>query len=237
MTSVSGQVGALDAASNARRFWNEAVVAKGGRDALDAIRTIHVSSHAGKDEFLVVYPNKTWEWQDRRPSVFGMEMTMYNGDTGLHYTGQLGQRAVELTAIEAIDPVERRFSALSWLTLENSWYKPVPEIYRLEKVGGKKVDVVRTSLGTQRIEFAFDRTSHLAVKVSYFTLDPTSREYTFLYELRLSDYVNFEGLMVPRLVNGVPYEYDFNIEYNEDVFLSAPLPVEKSQDAWRRGRR
>src|SRR5437870_11102000 len=79
---------------HAERVWDLAIEAKGGRGKLQAIRNIHLSSNGGENlrkqlknrtEFLIVYPNKLWEWRDLRPSVLGLEMTMYNLEISKRY--------------------------------------------------------------------------------------------------------------------------------------------------------
>ncbi len=67
----------------AERIWELAIQAKGGHEKLNAIRNIQISTRGWpRTEFLIVYPNKLWSWEDYLPSVLGLHMSMYNLETG-----------------------------------------------------------------------------------------------------------------------------------------------------------
>src|SRR5688572_13443450 len=74
--------------SRARRVWEDAIVAKGGRERLESVRSIFISSRSkywhGLKRYeiftqeLNVFPGQIWLWQDYRPDVFGLTVELYN---------------------------------------------------------------------------------------------------------------------------------------------------------------
>src|SRR6266516_2082852 len=83
-------------AQEAQRIWELAISAKGGRQRLDAVKNVAISTIGsyttgrGKEntvrtEAFFALPNKIWLWMDYRPDVFGLTIEMYNFDSRLKY--------------------------------------------------------------------------------------------------------------------------------------------------------
>ena len=76
--------------SRAQEIWEEAIRAKGGREKLEAVRNIFISSrskywhglkrHEVFTQSLHVFPGKMWLWQDYGSDVFGLNVYVYNFD-------------------------------------------------------------------------------------------------------------------------------------------------------------
>ena len=237
----------MDASINeAQRVWELAIKAKGGREKLYSIRNIQNSSvdyiYFGlkkvrhPQSLLVVYPDKMWSWDDYRPGVFGLQMRMYNYAVGKFYIAQEGDKAVKLKRIQRDELVSRRFfPRLIWLLMETRWQKPIPEKLTSARIKFRKVDVVQTRLNGNRIDFFLNRKTHLPIRVDFYNPNLGKEGEHLDVSGYLSKYYEQDGMMVPKKVDGVKQTYRFNVEYNEDIFKKAPLPVTKAANAWRKG--
>lgn len=230
---IQGQ--SLNSQEEAKRIWELAIQAKGGREKLNEIQNIQISTQGRyRLESLTIFPNKAWDWEDYRPSLLGLSMSMYNLETGKRYDIQQGEKNPELKPFEANDPVFAGvFSHLVWLVLENRWFHPIPEKAVSGTVGFQKVDIIQTRMNGQRIDFALSRKNHLPVKVSYYLPDATGGGEHIAVEKHLSDYFDYKGIKVPKTVDNTKVTYQFNVEYNEDIFTTPPLPAENAAEAWK----
>src|SRR5687768_15566840 len=83
------------AAADARKVWERAITAKGGRERLRGIRSFVVTSELKPSgftrpevvpreylEFLVVLPNRLWQFHDYRPGLMGAGGMMWDGERG-----------------------------------------------------------------------------------------------------------------------------------------------------------
>lgn len=241
LTNIYGQTPVAGQKNNSKkeagRLWELAIEAKGGREKLNQINNIQNSSHGSyREEFLIVYPGKAWDWQDNRPSVLGLSMSMHNLETSKKYflAGD-NPSNFKMEKFDINTPIDSGvFSASIWITLENKWLRPVPESVTTDRIGFQKVDVVQTRLNGKRFDFALNRKTHLPVKVSYYLHNYQGEGEHIAWELKLSDYVDYQGIKVPRLVDGQKNTYQFNVEYNEDIFTTPPLPIESAADAWKK---
>lgn len=233
-----------DSKKEAERLWELAIEAKGGREKLHAISNMAVSSKTeyyfelkkitNRIERFYVFPNKWWIWDDNRPSKFGLRMTMYNLESGKKYSIQEGQKKVSLESVES-DYKSTKFSALITDLMETKWNQPIPEKLTSGKIRKQKVDVIQTSIVGQRIDFALNQKTHLPVKVIAYLNDKPS------YSARVFDYVDIDGIKMPsKLIlesesgnSEYNLSYQFNVEYNEEIFKSPPLPVETAAEVWR----
>ncbi len=135
---------------------------------------------------------------------------------------------------DANDMVPRQFSALVWLLLENKWIHPIPEKLTFDTIGLQNVDVVQTRLNGQRMDFAFSKKTHLLLKESDYLPNGKGDGEHRASEISLSDYFEYQGIMIPKKVDCETNIYQFNVEYNEEIFSKAPLPVESAAGAWKK---
>lgn len=234
-----------DTQQEARRLWDLALAAKGGRKLLYAVRNIVVSltgeyetsSHKKnkmREDVFVVFPNKIWSWSDYRPDVFGMRIEMYNFDANLHYIINPDYpRSIPKPIIGMPKSESYTYGLVSYL-LEARWLKPVPIRATSGKIGDRALDIVETKLDDKRIDFAFDRQTHLAVRVSYFN---TYNNKTTVTVVNLSDYTEVAGIKVPQTSQvedgGVDrIRIQINVEYDESIFVKPP-PIDAGPEAWR----
>jgi hypothetical protein len=85
-----GKIADEESKKEAERLWELAIEAKGGRERLESVSNMVVSgenplyllgfrvrrNRQPKFATLYVFPNKYWEWNDNRPSIFGLSVSM-----------------------------------------------------------------------------------------------------------------------------------------------------------------
>jgi hypothetical protein len=239
----------------AMRLWEQAIAAKGGREKLFAIRNIlflqqgayrpekfstrgnNSSSSSSEAQVrtagLYVFPDKFWDCEDYRPGEFGVIMHMYNYETGKKYIVTLGEPEHPSEPIEPSETRQSRTYGLVAFLLETTWLKPIPLRTRVEKIGNREFDLVQTSVNRQRIDFAFDRETHLPAQIRYYS---DGSEKSFMTET-LSNYTNVDGVPLPQTVKegqGPKYKVtiDLNVSYEPDIFVRPPA-ITNGLDAWR----
>lgn len=240
-------------ASRAQQIWEQAIAAKGGREHLHAVRNIVISSrgqyrHGLKiyqvhTEAFFVFPNKIWTWNDYRPDVFGLTVEMYNFDTGVRYFSNSDNPPPQSHVIPSYETnLSNTYGLLGYL-LETKWLKPKILGTSAERIEGRTIDVVHTMLQDnvsgflpedRYIDFAFARTTHLPVRVSYYHVRGGERVLDLTEYL--SDYTEVNGIKFPqqRKVEGSidRIKIQINVEYNEDIFNKPPL-VQAGAEAWK----
>ena len=150
-------------------------------------------------------------------------------------------RPKERGIVEDIDPKEasddQAMLILIYKLLETKWVQPKIEKLTFGKVGRKKVNVVQTRIYNNRVDFMFDKETHLLLRLVYYS------KWGSAYGRRYEGYVNVDGIMLPTKViledshfgESTHYiTYQINVEYNEDIFKKPPLPIEEAMDAWEK---
>jgi hypothetical protein len=255
-TSVAQSSSSQRSASEqrAQQIWEQAVSAKGGRARLEAVQNLLISvsgeyaTAAGKQnslrtETLFVFPNKIWRWMDYRPDVFGLTVESYNFDTGVKYVVNSDRSPAVAHAIGSSESVtDHSYGVLSYL-LETRWLRPNLLSVTSQSIDSHMVDIVHTVLRSQipgfmdqsrYIDFAFDRHSHLPLRVTY-SHEQNEKEVVDLVE-NFSDYQEINGIKFPRKaeVSGSVESISIKVneEYNRDLFESPPS-VAAGVEAWR----
>jgi len=231
------------------RLWEQAIAAKGGRARLYAVRNMLVSTRGEyttrlfkknqiRQETLYVFPNKVWLWNDLRPDVFGLSVSMYNYDSNMSYviSGGNPQRAPEPIKDTRKNKALRN-AQLSFL-LETNWLKPTLVKASTGRVGLRSVYIVQTLVEGERVDFAFDQVTRLPVRVSYYDLFESK---TYVNSQSFLDYADVGGIKVPQTLEytgGSKYKanFQFNVEYNENIFVKPP-PIEAGPEAWKSAKR
>lgn len=141
--------------------------------------------------------------------------------------------------LEPIDEVDRKNGDVLWALLpylsETKWLKPVLVGARAGTVGQQTVDIVETDVKGKRVDFAFDRKTHLPIRVSYYR---TVKNKTYVTAIDLTDYVDVSGIKLPQTVryeeDGTQYKksYQLNVEYKEGIF-TRPTHIEAGPEAWK----
>jgi hypothetical protein len=233
-----------DSRAEAERMWELAIQAKGGRETLHAVNNVQMSSHEKylwwfeiltiNYEGLMVFPAKSWEWDDQRGTVFGFTIHLHNFEKNIHQsyvdTGN-GARVVPIQ-----EPSRRNLTTLQLhLFSETRWVQPIPESFRRDKVDEREVDIVQTRVKAlpddeQKVEFALDRNTHLPVKVIYYW---TRNGHELSGGVALKDYVDVSGIKMPAKVGRVRSKYKLNVEYDERIFEQPPSR-DAGMDAWKK---
>ena len=222
---------------NAKRLWDMAVIAQGGRDKLFAITNEVVRYSASKNgqpfsESLYVFPDKWWNFEDSGTQMFGRTMRMEDYQTRQNYILRKNQKNAELFPIvsERLDQSLDANGHVRWMPpstflLETKWWTPEIRSAGSAKMEGRTVDVVNVLVNGLDIDFFFDRDTHLCIRRKVGST--YSQEAT-----DLSEYANVDGIMVPTRITYkadgvVKYaSYKFNVRYDERVFEKPPLPAE-----------
>lgn len=238
----------------AQRIWEQAVAAKGGRERLYAVQNLVISTvgnyttgsgktNTVRTEAFFVFPNKIWRWMDYRPDVLGLTVEMYNFDSGVNYIITSDNTPPTPQAIRPSETSKSHTRGLLSYLLETKWLKPELVSARTGRIGRCTVDVVRTTLRDEvegfasenrYIDFAFDRETHLPIRVSYYH-KRGDQEVLDVAE-NLSDYTEVNGIKVPQKgeVDGSleKINIQINVPYNEDLFATPPS-IASGPGAWR----
>jgi hypothetical protein len=229
---------------DAQKIWERAITAKGGRDRLYSISNM-VSISTGKfkhgDRVVSTYneslfdfaKNRSWIWNDQRPSVFGLTMAMHDGTAGKKYHVTLGGEPFR--GLQGINPTARNTNGAGLIHyfLETKWNKPIVESVSDGKVGSRTVHVVKTSFLGQRSDFAFDIETFYLLRVVYYSDGVPNNQ------IRMSDYVEVNGLKMPSRITLEQLDGDMeysvktlmNVDYDESIF-NKPPPFEAGPKAW-----
>jgi hypothetical protein len=231
-----------DNGKEAERIWELAIAAKGGRDRLHAVNNLQVSIREKVwyklrlvpyiEEDLYVFPNKYWEWNDQRKTIFGFDIRVYNQDRDidLWYTdrGEGGHVGRPVDWVHGKAGLITLYDVQLRYFTETKWVRPIPVSVDQTKLGGHSVDIVQTIVkgyptkdgkDEQRIAFALDRQTHLPLQVIYYTVT-FGKEYSG--GVPLSDYMDVGGIQMPSNVYGLKAQCQINVDYNEEIFLREP---------------
>src|SRR5258706_5412523 len=240
--------------TEARRIWEQSVSAKGGRERLQSVQNVAIStignytngsgkSNTVRTEAFFAFPNKIWRWMDYRPDVLGLTVETYNFDTGVKYIINSDNHPPIPQAVRPTEKSTGHSHGLLSYFLETKWLKPELVSASTGRMGRRTVDVVHTMVRddvegfapeTTYIDFAFDHGTHLPIRVSYYH----TREGKEVFDLveNLSEYMEVKGIKVPRRreIDGSVEKIDvqINVEYNKDLF-ERPPSVAAGTGAWR----
>lgn len=231
-----------DNRQEAERLWELAIAAKGGRERLYSVNNLQISIREKVwykwrrvpyiEEDLFAFPNKFWEWNDQKETIFGFNLRTYNGYREIHlwYTdhGKVAHIGRPVDDVYRNGALSRLYDVQLRYFMETKWVKPVPISVQKAKLDGNWVDIVQTIVkgyptrdGTneERIGFALDHTTHLPLRVMYYTVT-FGKEY--VGKIPLSDYVNVAGIQMPSKVYGLRSTYQINVDYDEEIFIREP---------------
>ena len=240
-------IASQDSREEAERLWEQAIAAKGGRERLYSISNLQLSVRDRQwwgfrrvpydVEALYVFPGKSWEWMDQTGTIFGFIIRMRNYEQDIHFAyldnGKEGwvspskDQPIYKGGMTAIIDAQLKY------LMETRWVKPVPVSVERGKKGGHDVDIVRTVVreypnGEELVSFALDRKTHLPRQVIYHKVI-SGKEYSG--GVSLSDYAAISGVQMPGKVGRDRTIYQFNVDYNQQVFEVAPSR-KAGIDAW-----
>lgn len=242
----------------ARRIWEQAIASKGGRERLHAVQNLVISTvgnyttSSGKantvrTEAFFVFPNMVWTWVDFRPDVLGLTVEMLNFDSNVHYLINSDNPPPVRQAIPSTETSTSQTHGLLAYLLETKWIKPALVSASTTRIGRRTVDVVQTKLrddvkgyapDDRRIDFAFDRETHLPIRVSYYHTRGDKDVLDVAEDL--SDYTEISGIKFPQKSEAGgrvdKISMQINVEYREGFFTKPPSIVAGSE-AWKIAKR
>jgi hypothetical protein len=226
-------------------LWEQAITAKGGREALNKVDSLAMSYqetvrnflgipvHRGPVERLYVFPDKSWEWDDGLPQPFRLSVRLLNIEQNLRcylYAGAVAPNCG--SALQGNSKPDEGITQVQYLYLmETRWVRPIPVGVTKTSIGFKKVDVLHTRFENKRIDYFLDRKTHLPVRVAVFYGSGDRATLT----VDMSDYRSIGGLKMPAKQKRGEITFQINPAYDEDV-LTTPPSLEKGPKAWERSR-
>lgn len=240
--TISRQSSADENRQEAERLWESAIVAKGGRERLQAVENLQISIREKVwyglrripyiDESLYVFPGKYWKWNDQKKSIFGLSLRMYNHERDLYFSyvdrGKGGHLARPIDWVHGKAGLIPLYDVQLRYFMETKWVKPIPVSVHKLKIDGKSVDVVQTIVkgyptkdgkDEERIGFALNPKTHLPIRIVFYKV-PFREEYSG--GTPLSDYVVVDGIQMPSKVYGLRVSYQINVDYDEQIFIREP---------------
>jgi hypothetical protein len=223
-------------------LWEQAIAAKGGREQLYKVNSLLISYrdtvrnflgvvvHRGDVEALHVFPDKTWTWDDALPPPFSLTVSWLDASRNRRCVLYKGAAAPNCDVVEHPgSPADEGLVQTQYLyLLETRWVKPTPVGVTEERIGFKKVDVLRTRFREKRIDYFLDRKTHLPLRVSVFY----GQSERATLSLDFSEYVNVGGVMMPGKQKNGHINFQINPPYDEAVFTRPPS-LEAGPHAWR----
>jgi len=229
----------------AQRLWEQAIAAKGGREKLHSVRTMAVSLRAAYDlgrlgktnshyVWVYAFPDKLWSWLDDRPSDFGLNVTLYNGERQEVQTLMSGMTSPKLAQGPGVGQGDRYFLLRDQLAflMETQWVRPVPMQTWKSSVERRRVDVVRATIPGRVVDFYLDEVSHLPLMVAVCKPGEPPQECLETDPVVLGDYAAFSEIQLPRRVGQKTASYEVNPELAPDIF-ERPPSIEAGPYAWR----
>ena len=127
----------------AKELWEAAITAKGGRDRLYAVNSLAISEDINKNNrlssSLYVFPDKYWDWSDKRPYKFGLQVLVENHELGVGYF-VVGHEPDNPSKIKLSPEHRSKFDDVQLtLLLESKWFKPELLGASKNRIGPKQV--------------------------------------------------------------------------------------------------
>jgi len=218
----------------ARKLWELAIEAKGGRQRLEQVQSfLETYGKKHKVVTLYVFPDRYWRWADERPSPFGISVEMHNLEKGLGYFIMKKDPAPQLWD-DTQYAEERLLRAQHMYFMETRWVRPVPTEAKEGVRDGKPVDVIYARWDRWTVKYVLDKTTHLPLAFDFYS----QPEDEGALPRRFADYVAVDGIQLPSSVHYggetpfIKQSYLINPRYNERLFEQPPS-IKDGPDAWR----
>lgn len=227
-------------ARDARALWEQAIIAKGGRDQLYGVNSLVLSYqetvrnflgipvHRGTVERLYVFPGKSWGWDDGLPPPFRLSIQSVDLERNVRchvYAGTTPRCGVaKQTGAPSED--EGLLQAQYLYLMETRWVRPIPlEVTKSDS----KFDVLHTRLGNKRIDYFLDRKTNLPMRVAVFYGSGDKPTLT----VEFSGYVRVGAIQMPGKQKRGSISFRINPPYDEAVFTRLPS-LKAGPHAWQR---
>lgn len=253
VTTVTGENGG-EAQQRAQELWEQAVVARGGRERLHAVASfaIHEKTVFAKpvrgiaerrvDQLVCELPDLCWEFLDYRPGKMEYTVRVVNARTG---QGWASHGAAASPFRQPDRSAAFRLRQLQYLYfLETRWVKPTPLRAARVRLGSRAIDRLETLVEDEPVVYFLDAVTHLPVRVEATRQwhlppprpgmkPPGPTQYTY----ELGNYHDVAGIQVPGRVkrgnDSSEARVEVNPAYDPSLFTTPPSP-DATMDSWRR---
>lgn len=227
----------------ARKLWEAAVAAKGGRERLHVVRSLYIAAEAksgSRNYDLYVFPDRSFQYS-YWAAYERTDVDVFNGRRNVTWWQEGSDPAQVLKDNEsAVDHMKRDQMLFLLVT---KWLDPKPLRTRKEWIGLKRVDVVETDVGGWRVDYYLDPKTYLPVRVMFGLSYLERAKGKINRVVDMSDYAAVAGIMMPQKLtysftdgpekSVQQAKYEINVEYDEQIFERPPTP-RMSPDSWRR---
>jgi hypothetical protein len=243
----------------AEGLWEQAIIAKGGRDRLAAINSFAIREKTvfkaptlpemavGKvSQVVCELPNLWWEFVDYRPGQMGYSVRIVNTATGLGWASHGGPTT---SFLKPDTHTAYRMRQLQYvLFLETRWVRPTPVRAARVQLNLKPADRLETDVEGEQVVYFLDVSTHLPLRIETSRENPlkpprpgpgmkAAGPQRFTYEF--DKYYEVDGVQVPeRMVRdgGSPADVilEINPKYDPALFTKPPSPNTMT-DSWRKG--
>ena len=237
---AAGNVYGQDAA-RARELWEKAIIAKGGREQLSKVKTLHISYtettrnffgivvHRGLVNSIYDFPNRMWSWDDGLPPPFHLSVGWLDIEQNkrcIFYQGAADPICGPVT--QTTSPAEGITHVQYLYLMESRWVKPEPIAVSTGRVGLKKVEIIQTRFQDRVINYSLDRKTNLPVRIEVFYKGTTRVMWT----VDLSAYALVDGIQMPTKRSSAKINFEINPSYNVSLFKDLPS-IAAGPDVWK----
>ena len=241
-------------------LWEEAIRAKGGRERLEGVENLLISSTKNvhipgkiavkttttESERLYVMPEKAWIYEWTPQFDVSLEAKLINFEHNFCAVTLAPARGdvPGLSFCTPTTPFEYLVQHPVIYLMETKWVHPVPLRVRVER----QVEVIETQIGKIRADFYLDRKTKLPNKIVTHRLMGTwdSVVPSSMTTIELDDYKAIDGIQMPRRLTEIielrdtvdrrldieDASYSFNVAYNAAIFHD-PIPRNVKRDDWK----
>jgi len=261
-TPVQGSGQSVDPdRERATALWEEAIRAKGGRERLHSIHNLLISStidvrdrngsHEKETERLYLMPGGAWIYTYTPDFTVSLDVTVINKERQFCWVTLAPARSVPgLSLCIPSTPVKYLVQDPVIYLMETDWLRPEPLRVRTEGKGRKQLDVIETRVAMLRVDFYLDRKTRLPVKLvtEWYGGIGQATDGGGPMTVELEDYVEIEGIFMPRRVTREPEgnapvgevfrrdteraNYRFNVTYDPKI-LKGPASKETKRSDWK----
>jgi hypothetical protein len=227
----------------ARKLWEAAVAAKGGREKLRSVHSFYIASEAksgSRNYDLYIFPDRSLQYS-YWAAFERTDIDVYNGRLNVTWWQEGSDPAQRLkdneTAVEHMKRDQMLF------LLVTKWLEPKPLRTRKEWIGLKRVDVVETDVDGWRVDYYLDSKTSLPVRVTFGLSYLERAKGKMNRVVDMSDYAAVSGIMLPHKLtysftdgpekSVQQAKYEINVDFDEQIFERPPTP-KMTPDSWRR---
>jgi len=222
------------------KTWERVLLAKGGRQRLEAISNfLTIQRTNGRSsrivhETLIVFPKKRWAWVDLGAPF----STSINANNGSYFWEAYDKSRYDGTGIisgpTGLGDERDLIQDQAIFLMETRGYHPKLLSSSLERIGREEFDVVSVDSGLGQIKYYIDKKTSLVRRIA-----STGKNGNIVaIPVDFSDYRSVQGIMMPsKLAWGSGpsdnLEFAFDVDYDPAIFTRPPA-LEDGPEGWKR---